>query len=902
MAESFRPTPGSLVTCRGRHWTVLPGDIPDLVLLRPLSGDEDQVCGLYTPLELDSLAPAQFPLPHPDQAQDHRAAQLLLAAARLSLRDSTSPLRCLGRLSLRPRPYQIVPLLMALRLTTVRLLIADDVGIGKTIEAGLIARELLERGEVRRLAVLCPPHLCDQWQQELREKFHLDPVVVSSKTVGRLERDLPSLGEHLFGYYPHLILSLDYVKGERLRAPFLTHCPELVIVDEAHTSTQPGDGTGEQQQRHQLLKEVTKDPSRHCILLTATPHSGIEASFQSLLGLLKPEFAQWNLDQLSPEQQADLESHFIQRRRQDVGQGEQTPFPERESIDQPYALSEEYRVLHDQVFAYARGLIQGVTEQMSNAQRQGCYWSALAVIRCVMSSPAAAVAALAKRAGPPIPEPVPDLESLSETYLDKDEQDTDTPPLLEPADQFREFVHLAEGLQGPRDVKLQALLQLVRELLGPPPRPPIIWCRYLATANYLAHRLQAELGEGVAVAAITGELNQEQRRARLQDLEANDQRVLVATDCLSEGVNLQELFQAVIHYDLPWNPNRLEQRVGRVDRYGQRVPKVSSYFLYGQGNPVDDALRSVLIRKAIEIHRTLGVSVPVPEAGEAVARAVLDSLLDQGQGCSEQLNYTWDQAVRQEEVGRTRFAQRWIKPEQVEQELQAADQVLGTPQLVEEFVRTACLRLGSPLVPEKGSTWRLGSLPQVPVSLPPLITFNPLAPPGVEYVGRNHPLVAGLAQHLLGEALENASDPTAARCGFTITRAVEQRTTILLLRARYLFTSPLAGPRLVEECFTAGFTGPPRAPLWLDPAQAQALLEEAEPTGDLAPALKQRQLAEVIGKLEVLTPELTAIADQRARAVLQAHRRVRGITREEQVTVLPHLPLDILGLFVLNPP
>ena len=106
---------------------------------------------------------------------------------------------------------------MALRLTTVRLLVADDVGIGKTIEAGLIARELLDRGEVKRIAVLCPPHLCEQWRTELREKFHIDAVVVRSGTASKLERGIPN-GSHIFSYYQHLIVSLDYAKAERRRA------------------------------------------------------------------------------------------------------------------------------------------------------------------------------------------------------------------------------------------------------------------------------------------------------------------------------------------------------------------------------------------------------------------------------------------------------------------------------------------------------------------------------------------------------------------------------------------------------------------------------------------------------------------------------------------------------------
>ena len=390
MPDSVIPLPASIVTCRDRQWVVLPTDNQDIIRLRPLSGNEDQIGGIYLPLELESIKPAQFPQPQPDAVQDHTAAQLLMNAARLSLRNGAGPFRCLGRLSVRPRPYQLVPLVMALRLETVRLLIADDVGIGKTIEAGLIIRELIDRGEVRRLAILCPPHLCDQWQWELREKFHIDAVVVRSGTVGKLERALPSGDSHIFSYYRHIIVSLDYAKSERRRASFITHCPDLVIVDEAHTCTRTANQNTSQQQRHQLVEQIAKKPDRHLLLLTATPHSGIEASFLSLLGLLKPEFESLNLEHLTKQERIELASHFVQRRRADVKQwlGNDTPFPERDSVEKPYRLSKEMRSLFDDVYNFARGLVKTTTDSMSYPQRRGRYWSALAVRRGI-NSPAA---------------------------------------------------------------------------------------------------------------------------------------------------------------------------------------------------------------------------------------------------------------------------------------------------------------------------------------------------------------------------------------------------------------------------------------------------------------------------------------------------------------------------------
>jgi hypothetical protein len=147
---------GSLVRIRERDWVVLPSDDADILCLRPLSGSESEICGIHRAIEGTLLQHAEFAPPKPEQAGDFIAGKLLRNAARLGLRNGAGPFRSLGRLSVRPRPYQFVPLIMALKLDTVRMLIADDVGVGKTIEAALIARELLDRGDAQGLCVLCP--------------------------------------------------------------------------------------------------------------------------------------------------------------------------------------------------------------------------------------------------------------------------------------------------------------------------------------------------------------------------------------------------------------------------------------------------------------------------------------------------------------------------------------------------------------------------------------------------------------------------------------------------------------------------------------------------------------------------------------------------------------------------
>ena len=329
-------------------------------------------------------------------------------------RDPVERQRSLAAISVSPRNYQYVPLMLALRQDTVRLLIADDVGIGKTIEAGMIAAELLAQGTVCRLAVLCSPALAEQWQRELRDKFGIDAALVLTGTVKSLERGL-MMNESLFQRYPHVIVSTDFIKSERRRHEFLLRCPELVIIDEAHNAV-AGGGPGQRsrQQRYDLLRDLAADPHRHLILATATPHSGDETAFANLIGLCNPALR--TADLTTEAGRALLARHFVQRRRGDIRHylDEDTPFPkDRQTRDEPYRLAPAYRDLFDDVLVYAR-------EQVRD--REGVHgrirwWSVLALLRALASSPAAAAATLRTRAANADLSDPDEVDAVSYTHL-----------------------------------------------------------------------------------------------------------------------------------------------------------------------------------------------------------------------------------------------------------------------------------------------------------------------------------------------------------------------------------------------------------------------------------------------------------------------------------------------------
>jgi SNF2 family DNA or RNA helicase len=270
---------------------------------------------------------------------------------------------------------------MALRLPVIRLLIADDVGIGKTVEAGLILRELLDRGEVDRFSVLCPPHLVEQWTGELRTKFEIDAVAITAATAARFERSLQQ-SETIFDAHPFTVVSLDYIKADRRRESFARTCPPLIVVDEAHACVGVEGG---RQQRFDLLTRLAQDMDRHILLLTATPHSGNEVAFDRLLALLDPSFAGARLD--DEAFRTRLARHFVQRRRVDVTDGgwqdEGSPnvFPRHESSESTYRLIGPHQVFHDAVIDYCLGVVENAGT--GHQSRRLAFWGTLALMRCV---------------------------------------------------------------------------------------------------------------------------------------------------------------------------------------------------------------------------------------------------------------------------------------------------------------------------------------------------------------------------------------------------------------------------------------------------------------------------------------------------------------------------------------
>jgi superfamily II DNA or RNA helicase len=912
--------PGDLVRARGREWVALPSTQHGILALRPLSGNENDLVLLDPALEFLPVEPARFDLPADATATVQAKAALLADAMRLTLRRGAGPFRSAAQLAFEPRTYQLVPLLMALRLRVPRLLIADDVGIGKTIEAGLILRELMDRGEVDAFSVLCPPHLVEQWVGELKMRFGIEAVAVTSGSAARLERGLP-LAQTLFQAFPYTVVSLDYIKAEKRREGFARACPDFVIIDEAHACVGTHKG---KQQRFEMLAGLTRDLERRLILLTATPHSGDEEAFGRLLSLIEPSFGFMNFDDARYRER--LARHFVQRQRIDLVSGEwdeQRAFPKHETTELPYRLSQIHLDFQETVLDYCFGVVARAGSEQRD--RRLAFWGTLALMRCVGSSPAAALSALRNRMSN-------ESDRLEPQIYDEDSDDEDAVD-IEPNTGFETdlallaLVRTAEELAHKADPKLTALIDALTPLVKKGANP-VVFCRYLATAEHVRDGLRKAFPK-LVVEAVTGVLTPDERRARVAEMapadEAKDnQRILVATDCLSEGINLQQLFDSVIHYDLSWNPTRHQQREGRVDRFGQPAELVRSIMMFSPDSAIDGAVLEVIVRKAEEIRKATGVTVPLPDERGPVTDALMASMmlrrggtrqlaldlrLDDG---TKVMEARWRDASESEKKSRARFAQNAMKPEEVAPEWEKVRTLLGSPQDAQVFIERAMSRFGVPLEPRKSVL--IAHVHALESSLKERLNQRNLtgsvrlavvepAPTGTALLNRTHPLTATLAEALLEASLdpEALSGLGIGRVGAWPTTAVQKMIRVALLRIRFKLTVHAQKERLLlaEEAALVAMEGSSI----VEVGEAARELLNAPAAADLATSARDRFIAKAKEDLPGLVAgPLAEFVRSRAVELIQDHARLRAAAGSApRVTIEAVLPPDVIGLFVLLP-
>ena len=528
---------------------------------------------------------------------DGAAFQLTCEAKRIDLAFLFDPMMAVHTSNVEPLPHQITAVYESmLPRQPLRFVLADDPGAGKTIMAGLYIRELIMRADARRILIVSPGSLVDQWRDELFEKFGLDFRVYSSE----LAQATPS--GNPFEDQAHLIVRLDqFSRNEDLQDKLCNAGWDLAVFDEAHKLAAHYFGAKLEKTGRFRFGERLAAQTRHLLLMTATPHNGKEADYQLFLSLLDADrFYGKFRDGVHKVDASDLMRRMV---KEDLVKFDGTPlFPERKAYTVNYILSDIESALYEAVTQYVQTEM-GKADQLQGSRKGSVGFALTALQRRLASSPEAIYQSLKRRKERletrlreeklgvrghralaetvvQVPEDDDDLnadeqENLEESLVDQAtaaqtiaELEVEIGILEDLEKQARSVV--ASGLDRKWD-ELSKILQdnpEMRDASGRQ-RKLIIFSEHRDTLNYLRDKITGVLGTPDAIITIHGGTHRDERR-RLQALFRSDPgvRVLVATDAAGEGVNLQRA-NLMVNYDLPWNPNRLEQRFGRIHRIGQ---------------------------------------------------------------------------------------------------------------------------------------------------------------------------------------------------------------------------------------------------------------------------------------------------------------------------------------------
>jgi superfamily II DNA or RNA helicase len=547
------------------------------------------------------------------------------AASQADVRTLNAPFRS----GIEIQDYQLEPLVRAIQMPRVNLLIADDVGLGKTIEAGLVCQELILRHRVRRALIVCPSSIQIQWRDQMQEKFGLEFRIVDADLMRELRRER-GLRVNPWTHFPRLITSIDFLKRETPLRLFQDTLPatgqptyprryDLLIVDEAHNVAPSGAGRYATDSLRTQAIRILAPHFEHKLFVTATPHNGYPESFTALLELLDNQrFARGIRP--APEQLAAV---TVRRLKSDLKRAwDGAPqFAERRLIPLEVDYTEAERRAHGLLQEYSRLRLSQADDD--DAERCASEFVLKLLKKRMLSSPAAFATTLVQHertltgdsAGQPASRAKPTLNVLrrqldqsEEEFGDDDQYDAATDdtlaaaarifrlPTAEEQRLLRELGRWADRAQHVPDSKAHKLIGWLDETLKPNgvwnDRRVIIFSEYRATQKWL-HQLLAQHGfddgpqEDRRLLLLYGGMQSDQRERIKAAFQASPSisraRILLATDAASEGIDLQNHCARLIHYEIPWNPNRMEQRNGRVDRHGQREREVLIYHFVGAG-------------------------------------------------------------------------------------------------------------------------------------------------------------------------------------------------------------------------------------------------------------------------------------------------------------------------------
>ncbi|MBD2261230.1 DISARM system SNF2-like helicase DrmD [Pseudanabaena sp. FACHB-2040] len=688
------PEQGQLVEVRGQRFVVTDLRVSTLPISPILSGGattqhlvslssvEDEALGeeLQVVWELEpgaSIFEARaLPCPDgfdsPDRLDAFLDAVRWGAASSADVRNIQSPFRS----GIDIEDYQLDPVVRAIQMPRVNLLIADDVGLGKTIETGLVAQELILRQRVRRILVVCPSSLQVQWCDQMRDKFGLDFRIVNSELLRQLRR---SRGLHVnpWTHFPRLITSIDFLKRDRPMRLMREVLPaegeavyprkfDLLIVDEAHNVAPSGGGNYAIDSQRTAAIRLLAPHFEHKLFLTATPHNGYSESFTALLELLDSQrFARG----IAPDPK-QLQVVMIRRLKQELPpRWDGTPrFPVRRLDALTVDYTSEERQVNEALKHYTELRCSGAKDD--KVELVATEFVLKLLKKRLFSSPAAFLTTLQQHektlkegksrsqrqlSKPSISVLRRQLEQIEEDFADDETYEESTHDAVSSSSQlFRSLTteeqalltsmqQWAEKASRRPDAKAQALLDWIEAHIRSDGKwtdqRVIIFTEYRTTQKWLYELLATKgLAQNERLMTLYGGMNSEDRERVKAAFQAgpdiSNVRILLATDAASEGLDLQNYCSNLIHYEIPWNPNRMEQRNGRIDRHGQKASEVMIYHFVGKNYATQDALGArpgdlegdleFLMRAALKVNT---IREDLGKVGPVIAAQVEEAML-----------------------------------------------------------------------------------------------------------------------------------------------------------------------------------------------------------------------------------------------------------------------------------
>jgi superfamily II DNA or RNA helicase len=866
------PEVGQLVRVRDRHWVVtnvvpstLAADTGPSHLIE-LSSVEDDAYGdeltVFWEVEPGTVILPKATLPQPAEGfDDPGRLSAFLDAVRWGAIASADAraLQAPFRSGISIEDYQLDPVVRALQMPRVNLLIADDVGLGKTIEAGLVIQELLLRHRARTVLVVCPASLCLKWQAEMHDRFGLEFHIVDADAVRELRRER-GVGPNIWTHFPRLIVSIDWLKTPRAMALLDEVLPhdaavyprrfDLLVVDEVHQCAPAGRGVYATDSQRTLALRKIAPHFEHRLFLSATPHNGYTESFTALLELLDPQrFARG----VKPSEEAQRRV-LIRRLKSELRtelppRDDGTPrFADRHVRPLEVCYPDDERRIHEALRQYT---LQRQKRAPSKASQIATDFVTLLLKKRLFSSPKAFLETLREhlrtleRRGA--------VEQISEARLraefDRLEEDVDTDEAVvdrtkdalstasravEPLSKdeealLSEMLEWAERAQHRPDAKATLLMEWLDRICRPDGawnnERVIVFTEYRDTQRWLHDLLVRHGFAAERIALLYGGMEADKRERIKAEFQAppdrSPVRILLATDAASEGIDLQLQCHRMVHMEIPFSPTRLEQRNGRIDRHGQPSPVVEIHHFvshgYEQSKPgslegdLDFLWR--IAQKVNAIRDDLGAAGPVlaqqvEEAMLGTRRELDDTAVDRAKAKASRAVLKMERDLR-EEIRRLRaqlddsVEELGITPSAVARVVDVALDLARQPRLTAQTDKPGCFRVGA-----LSNAWALAKVglvdPLIGKERP--ITFDH----GIANRDRDvvlahleHRLVAQATRLLRAEIWKTGGEKSLHRVTACVAADRGLPHTAVLAHARLVVTGR-DGHRLHEEVIAAG--------------------------------------------------------------------------------------------------